>query len=424
MLGSRRWVKVVAAVVVLLVAGAAVLAVAYFRGIYSGNADAPGAVFIAGGTLFAGTDSASVPNPGILLEDGLISCVGRACARGTDAAVVDATGRAILPGLIDLHVHFFTITADNARLSMPALIWNYARLRPDVRRSLLASGITTIRSVGDPDIVFDLKLMLDTAELGGPRMLISGPLITAPGGHPTQLGGNNAFAATMTLESDDPDEIAAEVAVLAERGVDGIKLVLQEAVSDTGEVLLPSLSAESYRAAVAAAETHGLWVATHVGSEAELQQAARAGTSTIEHGVRHGNRIGRETLELLVESGVIYVPTLQVDPMGALNIRTLHEAGVAIGVGTDTNRPTMRYGDSYHRELEALVDAGLPAAETLLAATRNAAKALGMQDRLGTIEAGKAADIVLVRGEPWNDIAALRNIETVIQGGHIVLGHD
>lgn len=121
-----------------------------------------------------------------------------------------------------------------------------------------------------------------------------------------------------------------------------------------------------------------------------------------------------------MENDVVYVPTLGREPQGHLNIPALYEAGVTIGVGTDTNNPEMSYGESYHEELQRLVDAGMPSSAVLLAATRNAARGLGDSAEVGTLEPGKFADILLVQGEPWLDIAHLRNINTFIHNGRIV----
>lgn len=151
----------------------------------------------------------------------------------------------------------------------------------------------------------------------------------------------------------------------------------------------------------------------HVGPDAETAQAVETGATTIENGVRQGNAIDAATLNLLRERNVVYVPTLSQEPGSEENIPLLMTSGVSIGVGTDVA--------DYHGELERLADAGLPAAEVLLAATRNGARALLREESLGTIEQGKLADIVLVSGEPWDDVRDLRSIVAVIQGGHVVV---
>lgn len=395
------------------------------RGIYEPPQRAQAHLFITGGTLFNGTGTGPQPNPGILLQEGRITCVGISCAAPDGARVVDASGLAILPGLIDLHIHFAAYTADNAGMSMSSLIWNMLQMRPDVRRSLLEHGITAIRSVGDPrDFILELKRYLARAEIAGPRLYAAGPIFTAPGGHPAYEGRDpnpSGFGGNMAFQSNDPGQIRQEVASLAESGADGIKAVFHGAADADGRVLLPTLSEESLRALIEEAHAHGLWVAVHVGPLDEVRAAVQAGADTIEHGVRQGNLIDSETLRLLAGSGVVYVPTLGREPMGYLNIPALYEAGVMLGVGTDTNNPEMHFGDSYHSELQAMVAAGLPEAEVLLAATRNGAIALGMASELGTVEVGKLADLILVRGEPWNDISTLQNPAMVIQKGMVMV---
>lgn len=207
------------------------------------------------------------------------------------------------------------------------------------------------------------------------------------------------------------DAVRREVERLAAEGADGIKAVLQGIA--TAEGTLPTLSAETLAALIEAARALGLWVAVHVGPGPETEQAARAGATTIEHGVRQGNVIDSGTLEALLDNDVIYVPTLGREPKAHVNIPRLVDAGVPLGVGTD--------GEGYHDELARLVEAGAPPETVLLAATRNGALALGRGDVLGTVERGKLADLVLVAGEPWKDIRDARSVVTVILGGRIVV---
>jgi imidazolonepropionase-like amidohydrolase len=217
----------------------------------------------------------------------------------------------------------------------------------------------------------------------------------------------------MTFQSDDPAAVRAEVALLAAQGVDGIKAVLHGNVSEDGQRLLPTLSDATFEALVAEAKTHDLWVAVHVGPAHQTLQAARAGVTTVEHGVRSGNSIDEADLQALVDNGVVYVATLGQEPDGHLAIPALYAAGVVLGVGTDE--------DDYHDELGRLAAAGVPPADVLIAATRNGARALRRDAELGTIEQGKLADVVLVRGTPWTDIADARNVVAVVQDGHVVV---
>lgn len=422
----RTLKKILYGVVTLFLIGSLVIYIGLSRNPYVGISDAPEEMYIYGGMLFDGVDGEAIPNLGILLKDGVIFCIGRSCEASTKAISIDATGLSILPGLIELHGHFFAQTKENAELSIPAFIWNTAQAKPDVRRKLLEAGVTSFRSVGDPrDAILSIKTSLENGELGGPRLLVAGPIFTAPGGHPAIRGQDpniGGIGGLMTFQSDDVSAVQNEAETLASQGVDGFKAVLHGVVSGDGEVALPTLSLATLSAIAEVAKSNNFWLAVHVGQTSQhVIDAVNAGASSIEHGVRGGNLINEEALELLVNNKVVYVPTLGREPLGHLNIAALYDAGVIIGVGTDTNNPEMSFGDSYHIELSSLVDAGLPPNEALLAATKNGAYALRKSDHIGTIEEGKFADLILVEGAPWEDITELRNVVITIQAGHIVV---
>jgi enamidase len=392
----------------------AALYVAYDATLFKPQQEARRAIVIRGGTLFDATSTQARPNPGLVLRDGVIACIGAECASPGDALVIDATGLAVLPGFIDLHRHFF---AYRETVGIVATIWDIARMMPGKRRELLEAGVTSIRQLGDPrDAILEVKHMLDARELAGPRLFVAGPIFTAPGGHPAYGGrdpNSSGVGGLFTFQSDDPAAVRAEIAVLAAQGVDGIKAVLHGSVSEDGQRVLPTLSDATFEALVAEAKAHELWVAVHVGPAHQAAQAARAGVTTVEHGVRNGNRIDDATVRALVDNGVVYVATLGQEPDGHLAIPALQAAGVLFGVGTDE--------DDYHDELGRLAAAGVPPAEVLVAATRNGAAALQREHELGTLEQGKLADVVLVRGAPWENVADARNVVTVVQDGYIVV---
>ncbi|MBA6232495.1 MULTISPECIES: amidohydrolase family protein [unclassified Colwellia] len=121
-----------------------------------------------------------------------------------------------------------------------------------------------------------------------------------------------------------------------------------------------------------------------------------------------------------MSNNIVYVPTLGREPQGHLNIAALNQSGVMFGVGTDSP-VEMNDGNSYRNELSRMVNAGLSDVEALIAATRNGAIALGKSKELGTIEVGKFADILLIDGQPWQDITELKNVEMVILSGRIAM---
>jgi imidazolonepropionase-like amidohydrolase len=263
--------------------------------------------------------------------------------------------------------------------------------------------------------------------MSGPRVFTSGPICTAPGGHPagTIYKGNHWLIDKATRQVTDPAIARAEAGKLAAAGVDGIKCVYAD-----GYGKLPKLSMDCLRAIIDEAHARKLWVAVHAQSEEEVRDALEAGADTIEHG--HRRPLGEQTLALLAKPGVTLVPTLAVveatigpppapHTKGTLAaVKAVHAAGVRVAVGTDTQGSKMAFGTSVHRELELLVEAGLTPPEALLAATRDAAIALGQQNELGTIEVGKRADVILVKGEPWLKGSSVREVIVVIQAGKLV----
>jgi enamidase len=408
--------KVFYALGALLAAAALAIVALYFAyeaTLYKPQQAARRDVVVRGGTLFDATGTEPRANPGLVLHDGVIACIGANCALAADALEIDATGLAILPGFIDLHRHFL---AYRENVGIVATIWDVARMMPGKRRELLEAGVTSIRQLGDPrDAIVEVKRMLEARELAGPRLFVAGPIFTAPGGHPAYGGRDpnpGGIGGLFTFQSDDPAAVRAEIATLAAQGVDGIKAVLHGSVSADGRVL-PTLSDATFEALVAEAKAHALWIAVHVGPAHQTAQAASAQVTTVEHGVRSGNTVDDATLRALVDNGVIYVATLAQEPDGHLAIPALHTAGVRFGVGTDE--------DDYHAELARLAAAGIPPAEVLVAATRNGAAALHREHELGTLEEGKRADLVLVRGAPWDNVADTRNVVAVVQDGYVVV---
>jgi enamidase len=410
----KKLIYALSAVIGVLAVAVAALYVTYVTTLFEPDQGARREIVIRGGTLFDSTSTEPRASSTIVLRDGVIACAGADCNASTGALEIDANGLAILPGFIDLHRHFF---GSRENTGVVAMIWDSARMMPAKRRGLLEEGVTSIRQLGDPrDAILEVTRMLKAREIAGPRLFTAGPIFTARGGHPTDGGRDpnpSGVGGSMAFQSDDPAEVRAEVAALAAQGVDGIKAVLHGSVSADGQRVLPTLSDATFAALVAEAKSHDLWVAVHVGPAHQTRQAALAGATTVEHGVRSGNSIDGATLQALVANGVVYVATLSQEPDGHLAIPALHAAGVLLGVGTDE-------GD-YHDELARLAAAGVPPAGVLIAATRNGALALRRDAELGTIEQGKLADLVLVRGTPWKDIADARNVVTVVQDGYVVV---
>jgi imidazolonepropionase-like amidohydrolase len=381
-----------------------------------------GLLIVRGGVLFDGTGAEPRPNRAIVARDGRIIRVGEPPESAEKAEIIEAGDLAILPGLIDLHVHFGAPSKESEGFSMPEMMRDYSDQRPQVRKNLLEAGVTTIRSVGDVTFaILMLKKQIRSGELVGPRVYTAGPLFTAPNGHPvsTIYRGNPFLIANATRQVTLPDDARAQVRRLAASGVDGIKIVY-----DDGGGRVPRLSFEVMQAIIQEAHGRDLWVAVHTGSDEGVRDAVRAGADTIEHGPWRS-----ETAAILKEKNVMIVPTFAVFESsqwaGALKrfgdgAKPAIDGNLRVGAGTDCQGPTMSFGSSLHRELELLVDAGCTPQQALLAATGNAAIALRADKDLGIVGPGRWADLVLVDGRPWNRISDIRKVQLVIQDGRIV----
>lgn len=379
-------------------------------------------------------------NTRLIVKGDRIACVGDTCEAPDDARRIDASGHAILPGLIDLHVHFDAPAGGDLDASVPfaGMMWSYVRHRPDVRRAFLTRGVTTVRSVGDPVGyrygVLKRKRQIARRNLAGPRLLAAGPTFTAPGGHPagTIYEGNDWLIRHATRQVTHPDTARTQVRALAEQGADGIKVIYEDGSPERGRV--PRLDRDVMAATIDEAQEQNLWVAAHTSTAEEVRHVLETdGVHTIEHGA-YRDTLSTDLIETMRAQNVVYVPTLAVVeslidrfdvPDEALqlaqhNVRRLHEQGVSIGAGTDTQGPTMHFGQSLHRELKLLVGAGLTPIEALSAATSEAAQSVERGDTLGHLAPGTAADLLLVQGQPWSNLETLRNIRLVMKAGRVV----
>ena len=398
---------------------------AYFNGIYTPGEASDRALAIRGGTLYDGTDARPREGITVVIEKGEITCAKRGCGVPVGATIIDATGRAVLPGLTDLHMHFGAPTGDDLTQSLPVMLWGYLRHRPEVRRSLLESGVTTIRSVGDDaGTLPNTQAWLEDGTLAGPRILAVGPIFTAPGGHPagTIYRDQPHLISGGTRQVDTPDAARSEVRRLVEAGVQGIKLVY-----DDGGGAVPKLDKMVMQAVVSEAAYHKLWGAAHTGTNEDIADVVTAGVTTVEHG-SHREALSESTLTLLAKKGVVYIPTLAVIealapdslPLASANTLAAFDAGVPVGVGSDTQGERMAFGSSTHREIELLMLAGLPGVEALRGATSIAAAAMNRENELGTLTVGARADVVIVGADPWEDASALSDVMLVVQDGRVV----
>ena len=384
-----------------------------------GSRSAPAQLAIANVRVFTGAQV--IDRATITVADGkILSIAATPPARAT--VTIDGTGKTALPGLIDAHIHMLVgITEADTRTFINDAL-------KERLQAFLRHGVTTVKSTSDPtDLILDIRQDLRDGTLAGPRLLVVGPSFTARGGHPatTICRGDAWCRANRAAEVDSEEQARREVRRLAQSGVDAIKVVYSRGEPEF-KTSFPTLRLEIVKAIVEEARSLGLPVTAHVTEEPMALEVLAAGVSGVEHGPNaplDSNALAR-ALKSPERSLVPTLATLAARTTPSLQLRSqttaaLHKAGVRIVVGTDT-RQQMPPGLSTIQEIELLVKAGLSPEAALKAATSVAARHLGLEKEIGTLETGMSADILLVRGDPLRNIADLHQVEAVVQTGRIV----
>lgn len=429
------------AIITLLVAVVAVAV--FFRGNSSAGAgsdtevQAPEDGFaIRNVRVFDGTEVMASAN--VVIRDGRIAAVGSQVEIPADVPSIDGTGKTLLPGLIDAHVH----------------AWG------DAQRDMLRFGVTSALDLHGAaerlPALREQRQLLSNASLAD--LWASGYAITAPGGHGTQYG----FPVPTVDATTDIDAFIGERVA---EGAEFIKLIIEDMSAYGAVQRIPTLTPEQVRQVVAAAHARDRLAVAHVSTQADARVAIDAGSDGLVH-VFSDAVTDEAFVASMVEHKAFIVPTLAViastagsgegkalvsDPRiqplltteqtGTLSsgfggahstashperlqraiesVRRLHAAGVDILAGSDAPNPGTAHGASLHHELELLVRAGLSPAQALAAATSLPAKHFDLAER-GRISPGMRADLVLVEGNPLDDITATRAIVTVWKNGHRV----
>ena len=352
------------------------------------------------------------------------------------APVIEGAGRTLLPGLIDAHAHY---TFDPTEGSIQALV---RRSDPEILAAAerqagvaLRAGITTSRGAGSirgSELV--LRDRIAAGDVAGPRIVGAGTAVGAPDGHGIAFG----------IGAEGPEELAAATRDVIDRGADVVKVVASEAAMLTttghepGRMVhgAPELTEAELRAIVEAAGERGRRVMSHAQDSESVRRSAAAGVASIEHAWL----ADEAALEVLAASGGWLVPTLVVTDVNRTlpgltpvqrerqdlierRHRASTEAAIRLGIPLATGTDTGEVGvtaDMVWREIAILVDHGATPMAAIQAATASGARLLGVDDRVGTIEVGKVADLVLVEGDPLADVSILARPAAVIQGGRLV----
>ncbi|HEY1463867.1 MAG TPA: amidohydrolase family protein [Terriglobales bacterium] len=430
---------------------------------------------IRGARIFVG-DGRVIESGAILVKNGKIIDVYD--GNGPDpssvkASVVEAAGKTILPGLIDVHVHL----GAPGGIPDPNDQYGAAEMMLHHLEAYLYSGVTTVRSVGDPlNTAVTLRNEINSGVKLGSSLYTCGPLFTTEGGHGTEYfkglpenARRQAEAQTVRTPTS-PEQARQEVDQLKNDGGDCVKAILE---SGAGNTIFNRLDNAEFQAIAAEAHAQGLPLVVHTGDARDVTDAMAAGADSIEHGSFREN-IPDALFDQMAQHKIFYDPTLsvgealndfvngdisllkrslvqQVGPSDLLqntersinspdikaerermagfpinlqtakdNLLKAYHHGVMLVTGTDAGNMLVIHGPTVQREVELWVQAGIPAAVALQAATYNAATLLRAQDQIGVIKKGNDADLLLVDGNPLEDINAIERISGVyFKGEHL-----
>ena len=429
---------------------------------------------IRGARIFVG-DGKLIESGSVLVRGGKIAEVYENDGpdpKSLNAETVEGAGKTILPGLIDVHVHLAAAGGFS-----PDVKYGDEKSMQRALAAYLYSGVTTVRSVGDGlDHILKVRASVSSGEILGADLQTCGPLFTAAGGHGTEYFKGLPENARANLEKlnlripTSPDEARLQVDELKKQGLDCIKAILE---AGAGGVVFNRLDTGLLEAVAQQAHVDSMPLAVHTGDARDVADAVRVQANSIEHG-SFREKIPDAVFEQMAKQGTFYDPTLsagesvkdfaagktdllkrslvqqsappdllrgteqaigsaEMEPMRKAmgqyptdmaiaidNLKRAHEHGVLLVTGSDAGNPLIVHGPTVQHELQLWVQAGIPAAGALQAATSNAARLLRAENHIGSIRVGNDADLLIVDGNPLDDITATERISMVVFKGERV----
>lgn len=389
--------------------------------------------------------NAAEPRRGVhvLIEGGYISRVSESPIEAPEARVIDLTGRTLMPGLIDCHVHVIATTADlGANMLLPDSLVT-ARATP-ILKGMLERGFTTVRDVGGADR--GIQQAVAEGHFAGPRMVVCCKALCQTGGHNDYRGFyderddqyQSRRLGSMGRICDGIDAVRRAVRQEIKSGAQFIKVMANGGVSSPSDPIdFLSFSVDELKAIVEEASNAQTYVSAHLYTDEAIRRAVEAGV----HSLEHCNLITRETAKLAAERGAMACPTLvtyerlkiegadyglkpesveKIDDVrlaGLESLVTMREAGLEMAYGTDL------LGEMHPHQSEEFVIRSqvLPPHEVIRSATATAAKLLRMEGEIGCVAPGAHADLIVVDGNPLEDMRLLtgqgEHLSLILQGG-------
>jgi len=396
--------------------------------------------------IIDGNSKTALQDSVIVIEDDSITAIGSRAIIPEGATVIDLGDATLMPGMIDAHMHPQLVTGDyQTHHVQKSSAYKTLNATVVLQQNLLA-GWTGVRVVGDGDVYYgdvDIKRMIEEGTIVGPHMAVAGHYLSITGG-----GGDINYMSPEQvliedgLVVDGVDEIRRAIRKEIKYGSDWIKILATGAYQTVGDSPKNvSFSPEEFAAAMDEANRQGVPVAAHAHATAAIKQAVLAGVRSIEH----GTFLDDEVIDLMVEKGTWLIPTIYIGDYYAIEgtlrederntyyieherpiwiqwLNKAHKRGVKIGVGLDFG--TGYSPNVFAREFATLIEIGMSNMEAIQAGTRVNAEMLGWDDKLGTLEAGKLADIIAIPGNPLDDITRLEDVSFVMLGGRILKSPD
>jgi imidazolonepropionase-like amidohydrolase len=403
-----------------------------------GQSQATKTIALRCGSLLEGRGDSLRKNVFVVIEGETIKEVAATVPAGAD--VVDLSHETCLPGLIDTHTHILLqgdITAADYDEQLLKQSPEYRTILATVNaRRALEYGFTSIRDLeteGAGCADADVKKAINNGVIPGPRMQVATRALDVTGAYPLQGYAPNVMVPHGVQLVDGPDNARAAVREQISHGADWIKVYSDRAYRVREDGVLddiPTFTLDELKAIVDEAHRERHKVASHAMALNGVHNSVEAGVDSIEH----GNYIADEDLKTMAARGIFYVPTIFVGEYVAqgraaegapvwVKMIQIHEdsfkramkAGVKIAFGTDAGGFDWKINPA--KEFSSMVKFGMTPAQAIRAATSTAAELLGMKDSLGTIEAGKLADIVAVPGDPLADVSVMEKVDFVMKGG-------